>query len=216
MEDLKKCNNGHYYDKNLPRCPYCPSNSTKKSPFAKDLNETEISYNERGSMGAESANVNNPGDSDTLIETEMAYGVNETLRENSEVDLSRTYIQEVDEYKPDGNSGEEVKPRLNRRLVGWIVSYTIDSMGVDYQIFEGRNTIGTDSRNNITLAHDVAISSHHLTILYRSGKFSAKDELSSNGTFVNDKEVEPDEVAILKDGDNVRIGETIFIFKTPL
>jgi pSer/pThr/pTyr-binding forkhead associated (FHA) protein len=43
------------------------------------------------------------------------------------------------------------------------------------------------------------------------GVFKFKDELSTNGTFVND---EFKEEGILNDGDNVKIGSTILKFRT--
>ena len=38
--------------------------------------------------------------------------------------------------------------------------------------------------------------------------------MSSNGTFLNEEEIEPNESPELKDGDNIKIGSTIFKFKT--
>jgi pSer/pThr/pTyr-binding forkhead associated (FHA) protein len=43
------------------------------------------------------------------------------------------------------------------------------------------------------------------------GSFKFKDELSTNGTFVNDAF---EEEGSLKDGDTIKIGSTLFKFRT--
>ncbi|MCD4745500.1 MAG: FHA domain-containing protein [Bacteroidales bacterium] len=215
MENLKKCKNGHYYDKNLDHCPYCPQNQDSKMSANNNLDKTEVAYNTKTGNNNSTIADSDTKKSSSLLETEFAAEFNSEQNEESEVDLSKTYIQGVEIDEEDGNTSKS-EFRLSRKIVGWIISYTIDEMGADYQIFEGRNTIGTNSQNNISLSHDVTISSQHLTILFRNGIFHAKDELSSNGTLINDKEVKPNEIIELHDGDKIKIGETIFIFKTPL
>jgi pSer/pThr/pTyr-binding forkhead associated (FHA) protein len=42
------------------------------------------------------------------------------------------------------------------------------------------------------------------------GTYKFKDEMSSNGTFVNDQF---DEEGNLEDGDVIRIGNTLFLFR---
>jgi pSer/pThr/pTyr-binding forkhead associated (FHA) protein len=108
----------------------------------------------------------------------------------------------------------ESAPRSTRRIVGWIVSYTLDPMGVDYRIFEGTNTIGRDSKNTIPITKDPTISGEHVVILYRSGKFKIKDKMTANGTFLNDVELEVEEAYDLGDGDVIRVGNTTFKFKS--
>ena len=93
-----------------------------------------------------------------------------------------------------------------RKLVGWLVSFTIDALGVDFKLREGRNIIGSDVGCDIVV-QDGQISGKHLTILYRMGEFKFKDELSTNGTFINEVFTEDGN---LQDGDNIRIGNTVF------
>jgi pSer/pThr/pTyr-binding forkhead associated (FHA) protein len=87
-------------------------------------------------------------------------------------------------------------------------------MGVDYRIFEGNNTIGRDPANTIKLLKDSTISSKHATILYRSGKFYVKDEMSANGSFLNGEEMEIQKAYQLNDKDELRLGDTVFKFKS--
>lgn len=112
------------------------------------------------------------------------------------------------------NDGQPGKPsyRQTRKLVGWLVSYTLEAMGVDFKIYEGRNIIGRDMDCNITV-NDKMVSSKHAVLLFRAGKYSITDQQSSHGTFVNGEDIEL-EPRYLQDGDEIRMGETIFKFRT--
>jgi hypothetical protein len=125
-------------------------------------------------------------------------------------DLNKTQIFQ------SGNQNEEaifspMKNTSGRKLVGWLVSFTIDANGVDFRLFEGRNIIGSDPACDIVVSNDHTISLKHLTILYRMGVFKFKDELSTNGTFINDEFMEEGN---LVDGDIVKVGNTVFKFRT--
>lgn len=111
-------------------------------------------------------------------------------------------------YQGAGVSPQRQAPQ-NRKLVGWLVSFTIHPNGVDFRLYEGKNIIGSEPNCDIVL-QDSGVSSRHLTILYRAGKFRFKDEMSTNGTFINGEMVEEGE---LQDGDIIRLGETELKFR---
>jgi pSer/pThr/pTyr-binding forkhead associated (FHA) protein len=89
----------------------------------------------------------------------------------------------------------------------------VDANGADFKLYEGRNIIGSDPACDIVIDSDPTVSSKHLTILYRMGIYKFKDELSTNGTFIND---EFSEEGSLVDGDIVKTGNTVFKFRTSL
>ncbi len=120
------------------------------------------------------------------------------------VDPGKTQI-----YQGPGVSPQRQVPQ-NRKLVGWLVSFTLHPNGVDFRLYEGRNTIGSRPDCDIVL-QDAQVSGHHLTILYRAGKYRFKDELSTNGTFVNGEMVDEGE---LQDGDILKIGTVEMKFRT--
>lgn len=136
--------------------------------------------------------------------------------------LDQTYIG-VDMNEPEDDKekipGQKKQapagPRPTRKLIGWLVSYTIDANGIDFRLFEGRNTIGRKPSNDICVDTDVVISSHHATVRYRKGVTKIKDEFTTNGTYVNGKDID-DEVVQLNDGDEIKIGSTVFKFKSSL
>lgn len=114
---------------------------------------------------------------------------------------------------PEGVKEQRVY-RDARKLVGWLVSYTIDPLGVDFKLYEGRNILGRDMDCNITV-NDPMVSAKHAVLLFRSGKYSITDSQSSHGTFVNDEDIEL-EPRYLQDGDVIRIGHTLFKLRTSL
>lgn len=197
MKGFKKCNNGHYFKDHLDGCPYCPQSGGLNSGNGSDATKVE------------------GGGTTEFEKTQMFGGGNPTAKkQEGNVNLERTFISGVTNLK-EGETGKK-EPRATRMLVGWLVSYTIDEMGIDFRLYEGRNTVGKKPENAITVPNDPSVSGHHLTILYRRGKYLVEDALSSNGTFVNGQELEPRSVYELFDGDEVRAANTVFKFKKSL
>ena len=118
----------------------------------------------------------------------------------------RTLIHKAESEPSASDSGSS----HGRKLVGWLVSFTWNKEGQDYRLLEGKTLIGADNKSDIILG-DSEVSAHHCTILYRSGKFRLKDEFSTNGTLVNDIEI--DSQAELNDGDKITVGKTEFLFR---
>lgn len=183
----KICSNGHIYDAKYEICPICPSPELAQKIGATIHSNPTVSYSE------------NPGDStsstfvDNSNPTSGASGSKKTVIINTA-------------------SEEEIKAeaRKSRKIVGWLITFSWRSEGEDYRLYEGRNIISGSGKGDIIIS-DPAVSSPHCMILFRSGKFRIKDELSTNGTFVNGNETEEAE---LKDGDIIRIGTTELKFRT--
>jgi pSer/pThr/pTyr-binding forkhead associated (FHA) protein len=74
----------------------------------------------------------------------------------------------------------------------------------------GTMRIGRSEDSEITLA-DAQASRHHAAISPEPGGFTAQDLNSSNGTFVNGKRL--DEPRLLKDGDRLRVANTVLAFR---
>ncbi|GEM_PF-3783492 len=70
-------------------------------------------------------------------------------------------------------------------------------------------TIGRSSDNNIVIP-ETAVSRYHATIKKNGGQFIVEDMNSTNGMFLNGKQVR---AAKLKDGDHILIGTVEMIFK---
>lgn len=97
------------------------------------------------------------------------------------------------------------------KLVGWLVSYTRNPDGEDFQLFSGYNRIGANPVCDIVL-DDETISGSHAIIVHRDGRFLIKDDLSRNGTFINGREIS--ESHPLQSYDQIRLGNTVMTFVT--
>lgn len=222
--EYKQCPNGHYYQG--AQCPYCKTNnnyggsptSTKTEVFENQCSaETEtiggyqqstIQMPNAGSRGGEKTTVIDGG---TIVGGPGARPASAGRPPMS----GRTIFGDEDKTETVSTpSGEIVKRvyRETRKLVGWLVSYTLDPMGIDFKLYEGRNIIGRDMDCNITV-NDSMVSSRHAVLLFRAGKYSITDSQSSHGTFVNNRDIEL-EPCYLSDGDIIQIGQTTFKFRT--
>ena len=219
MNGFKKCSNGHFYKEDLSVCPYCPGGSgATDNSVGNDFNKTIVAGGGATSAGSDNASTqvfgsqgnNSDSDQTKVFGSEGAAGSGQPKR-----DLNRTFIAGLTDEASlaSGNYSIDSAPRSARRIVGWILSYTLDPMGVDYRIYEGNNSIGREPGNSITITKDTTISGKHSNILYKKGKFYIKDEMAANGTFVNDEELEIEKAYPLKDGDIIKLANTVFIFK---
>ncbi|MCM1177784.1 MAG: FHA domain-containing protein [Clostridium sp.] len=215
MQEFKKCPNGHYYKG--AQCPYCKTGNDMRSTSMK----TEVFISpERPTVGGDddiketvktdftgTVNSGTSGGRTTVV-VPGGYG---PQHPKSPV-ANRTVFGDEDEM--DNCTGTVKEPRYGRKLVGWLVTYSFDELGVDYKLFEGRNIIGRNVDCNITV-NDGRVSDHHAVLLFRANKYSLTDSQSSHGTFVNGEDIDL-EPRYLKDGDIIRMGNTIFKFRTSL
>jgi len=212
MQGFNKCSNGHFYKEDLTVCPYCPGGNTSKSSNSSnsDLDKTMIPGATQGGDNTQVFGHTSMSGDQTKV-----FGGG-SAQSGAPRDLNRTYIGGVTDSEEVDNSGNKIEsaPRAPRKIVGWIISYSLDPMGVDYRIFEGSNTIGRNPGNTITISKDVTISGEHVNILYRGGKFWIKDKMTANGTFLNKEELEVEKACELHDKDEIRLGDTVFKFKT--
>ncbi|MBO4587605.1 MAG: FHA domain-containing protein [Bacteroidales bacterium] len=200
MARYKKCPNGHSYPADRSECPICNSG---KQVGASTENEM-VTQIIRG-LDADDAG------SKTTVGGEAAPIT--TPNVDPHRDYSKTMVE--DEIEEENESGVVTSRRESRaasRLVGWLVTYSLDPNGTDFRLYEGRNIIGKDFSCGVCI-NDSKVSSQHAILLYRNEKFRIKDNLSTNGTIVNGVDID-DESVVLNDGDVIQIGETILLFRT--
>jgi hypothetical protein len=209
MKGLKQCDKGHYFEENIDVCPYCPKQSVplpktestsdkkspkespKESPEGTDVLKTEI-Y-----AGTEKA-----GGSEPPVATKIEKSPGDSF------DPLKTTI--TPSNGAEGDKGGEAAQR--RKLRGWLVTFDLFEFGTDFKIIEGRNTIGKDAKNEITIK-DSEVSGSHAIILCRHDEFIIEDEMSTNGTYINGTELGPRSPHVLSDGDKIKIGKIELLFK---
>lgn len=218
---MKRCEFGHYYSEHLANCPYCASSSgsvgqegSTTAGFSENINETTAGFMDDNvdlptmPVGGSDPTVPLGSGSDININPNLNLGSD--LMGGGIDDMEKTVI--IDNGGTDIVEGKEKINRPTRKLVGWLVSYTLDEMGLDYRLFEGKNVIGSNVDCEVSVIQDKSVSGRHATILFRNNKFLLRDEFSTNGTFLNDEIVEENTPEV-KDGDIIRVGNTIFKFK---
>lgn len=82
--------------------------------------------------------------------------------------------------------------------------------GTRFEIESGRIRIGRGAQNEIRIL-DTEVSRRHATLTPQGDRFVLQDDNSSNGSFVNGQAVRSQ---VLRNGDQVQIGRTIFLFQS--
>lgn len=112
------------------------------------------------------------------------------------------FADEATEVYGDEGSAEphQVKGRL-AVLDGELAGHWFTLLGSEIRI--GR------ADDNHLIVPDLAVSRHHVRLIYSQGAYRLQDMRSGNGTFVNGIHVDE---ATLRDGDQIEIGRTIMEF----
>jgi pSer/pThr/pTyr-binding forkhead associated (FHA) protein len=110
-----------------------------------------------------------------------------------------------------GRAPAEAAVASQRFVVGWLVGLSGVIRGESYPIRIGRNVLGRDRRSDVVINDDQA-SSHHADLVFRPDekRFILMDHNSTNGTYVNEAEIEPRRD--LSGREIIRIGSHRFVF----
>lgn len=187
----KRCDNGHFIDESWDICPYCPQAET---------GEPEVSIVRPRAVEAIAAAPPAPRPEPPLRPVTVP-GVSVPSPAAAVAPMERTVASaQINAQK--------------RYVVGWLVSINGSSRGESFPVRMGRNVIGRDRRSDVVVNDDQA-SSHHADLVFRpeEKRFILMDHNSTNGTYVNESEIEPRRDLSAK--DVIRIGSHRFLF-TPL
>ena len=208
MKGFKKCPVGHWYKGDLAKCPYCQGKGVSHGNITATISGD-------GNVGATQdipeGDTNGGTKTEVIISNEK--NSSKGFGRVANVENTKTVFVEIEEEIENGNVVVKKEIHSNKTLVGWLVTYSIDPLGIDYKIYAGRNEIGQDIDCNITV-NDNTMSRKHATILYRHKKFLIEDNMSSGGTMVNHKDIGVRTAVELHDGAIIEMGETVFVFKT--
>ncbi len=151
-----------------------------------------------------------PGSVSPLLRTTIVGGPDVRAGEAAEMPppVMRTLLME-----PSGAPAPAAEGNMagNRKLMGWLVTFDRAPLGQDFQLREGRNVIGSAPDCDVCINGDPNVSARHLTLLFRLGEMLFRDELSTNGTFINGH---LSNEGLLQDGDRIRIGSTHLLFRS--
>jgi hypothetical protein len=190
----KRCDNGHFIDESWDICPYCPQ----------DLSEPEIPVVRPRAVEA-LAPAAAPSPSPMAVAQAAA-------RPSGRESMSGSVSGSVSAVLPMERTvaASRIDPQ-KRYVVGWLVGVNGSSRGESFPVRMGRNVIGRDRKSDIVINDDQA-SSHHADLVFRpeEKRFILMDHNSTNGTYVNEAEIEPRRDLAPK--DVIRIGSQRFLF----
>jgi hypothetical protein len=189
----KRCDNGHFIDESWDLCPYCPQDDAEPEiPVVRPRAVDPSPARSLAQSGAQPASAPVPP----------------SPRSTSGAMLA---------VQPPPMERTVAAAQINaqkRYVVAWLVGLNGSSRGESYPVRMGRNVIGRDKRSDIVIIDEQA-SSHHADLVFRpeERRFILMDHNSTNGTYVNEHEIEPRRDLAPK--DVIRIGSQKFLF-TPL
>lgn len=191
----KRCENGHFIDESWDLCPYCPAD--KSDPEIPIVRPTRLAEQQPGPRP-----VATPPEA-AAARPAVAAPPTVARREPNMQPPPMERTVAVQKLDPAG--------ALKRYTVAWLVGLSGSLRGESFPIRIGRNVLGRDRRSDIVINDDQA-SSHHADLVFRpeERRFILMDHNSTNGTYVNDQEIEPRrDLAV---DDVVRIGSHRLLF----
>lgn len=119
-----------------------------------------------------------------------------------------------DDEPDDDKEGTMLLPktknvRIKKRIVGTFSAVN----GKDYFEADTKSlTVGRSHKANHRILGNDAVSGIHAEIIKEETDFYIQDSYSSNGTLVNDRQIDPEEMVKLSDGDRVTFADEDYIF----
>jgi len=224
----KRCDNGHFIDEAWDICPYCPQDESEPeipvvrprsleqsagAPVAGAQSNIPASPRAVPSIGQPAGAVIAPHplpQPRALAPVPEPRPVSMPTRSRGDSGAAAAVAAPPVE-RTVAAQRIEVGQQQKRYVVGWLVGLNGPSRGEAFPVRMGRNVIGRDRRSDIVINDDQA-SSHHADLVFRpeERRFILMDHNSTNGTYVNEHEIEPRRDLVEK--DIVRIGGHRFLF----
>ena len=199
----KRCENGHFIDESWDLCPYCP---------AEDAEGEKIPIVRPSRFGAQDVRtaVPTPAAPSTTTRPAPAMPVAPAPPTTVRREVAPVQAPPMERTVAAAKITSE-SPAIKRYVVGWLIGLTGPARGESFEVRIGRNVLGRDKRSDVVVNDDQA-SSHHADLVFRpeEKRFILMDHNSTNGTYVNEVEIEPRRDLVTK--DVIRIGSQRFLF----
>jgi len=203
----KRCENGHFIDENWDICPYCPQDESEPEIPVVRPRAVEPRAEPRAVDAAPVRPI-------SIASALAAPAVADQTGRGGHRPTSSSALAAVQPPPMERTVAASQVNATKRYVVAWLVGLSGTSRGESFPVRMGRNIIGRDRRSDIVI-HDEQASSHHADLVFRpeEKRFILMDHNSTNGTYVNEMEIEPRRDLSAK--DVIRIGAQQFLF-TPL
>ncbi|MGZ5431687.1 MAG: FHA domain-containing protein [Thermoanaerobaculia bacterium] len=195
----KRCENGHFIDEAWDICPYCPQDQSE--PEIPVVRPRAVEPSPVRSLAGVPGGAAGPAAEQS--------GSRGGHRSSSSPALAAVQVPPMERTVAASQLNAQ-----KRYVVAWLVGLSGASRGESFPVRMGRNIIGRDRSSDIVI-HDDQASSHHADLVFRpeEKRFILMDHNSTNGTYVNETEIEPRRDLAAQ--DIIRIGAQRFLF-TPL
>lgn len=209
----KRCDNGHFIDEAWDICPYCPQDESEPEiPVVRPRSIEQVAPSPAAAAAAAAQPAPHaPQSPRPLAAVPEPRPVSLPTRSRSDSAAAAAAIVAVPAERTVAAQRLDTGQQQKRYVVGWLVGLNGPSRGEAFPVRMGRNVIGRDRRSDIAINDDQA-SSHHADLVFRpeERRFILMDHNSTNGTYVNEMEIEPRRDLVEK--DIVRIGSHRFLF----
>jgi hypothetical protein len=202
----KRCENGHFIDESWDLCPYCPQEEGEPEiPVVRPRAAEPVP-----AMAAHSGPPSSPVPAAAVPQLRPVTAHAPRAVRADGTSPSALAVPPPAE-RTVAASRQDLSGAAKRYVVGWLVALSGSVRGESYAVRLGRNVIGRDRRSDIVVNDDQA-SSHHADLVFRPDekRFILMDHNSTNGTYVNEIEIEPRKD--LGEKDVIRIGSHRFLF----
>jgi hypothetical protein len=193
----KRCENGHFIDESWDLCPYCPAEEAdaEKMPIVRPSR-----------FGSQDSRTAVPALPPSASRTSPVTAPPPTVRRETSPVQAPPMERTIAAAKVTSET-----PANKRYVVGWLIGLSGSSRGESFEVRIGRNILGRDRRSDVIVNDDQA-SSHHADLVFRpeEKRFILMDHNSTNGTYVNEVEIEPRRDLVTK--DVIRIGSQRYLF----
>jgi hypothetical protein len=207
----KRCDNGHFIDEAWDICPYCPQDDSEPEiPVVRPRSIEQAGPQPVAAPAPAPAPSPMPRALPSMADRAEASAAPRPRPVTSGGGAAAAVAVPPAE-RTVAAQRLEVGQQQKRYVVGWLVGLNGPNRGEAFPVRMGRNVIGRDKRSDIVINDDQA-SSHHADLVFRpeERRFILMDHNSTNGTYVNETEIEPRRDLIEK--DVVRIGSHRFLF----
>lgn len=211
-----RCAAGHPIDPSWKACPYC---ERLQAVLAADsASHPESSGGAGAKVPSESLSPKLPQAPNVPLASRATRVEDPTWRRGDNgAFLSNNGIQSaVPPSLPEvpRSSPPAVGHSETRKLVAVLVAPSLGLGGKIFAVRAGRNSIGADRTSDVVLEDDPEVSREHSVLLHRKGWFYLADRLSTNGTWLNGREIPVSGAEPLHNRDRIRCGATQLIFLT--
>lgn len=212
------CVNGHVMDAQWSECRYCsakPAAQVAGSDLEKGAIATTVPPADTGDFGSRAGLLEGPivaprvsGRGEELPPEPRARASREPAPRHRSVAPKHRTVYDPG-LVPEVRAPAAGSPPAagGARLVGWLVSFTLDPFGVGFPLREGRNVLGADPDCDVVIEGDPGISGKHAVLMCRQDQIQVRDNDSTNGTYINGRDIFGQGAVKIERGDRIRLGQ---------